>query len=154
MARQVDRLAAAGQAQQPATQATGASAAPSAFWVQVQDTVLGLAEKEQQLFESAAKAVGSGSRALAAKAAAGLAALWALLGPDAMSLLPVMFVTAATAAAGLLLAASIAGVAGLVDKRRGGSCETGPFCCRMLLLQSAWLTHRTGHVAAGDSGVC
>jgi len=52
--------------------------------------------------------------------AAALAAVRFLMGNEGMGLLPVILVTSATAAAGLMLAATMAGLAGLVDKRRGG----------------------------------
>lgn len=52
-------------------------------------------------------------------AAAALAAVRVLMGKDGNGLLPVLLVTSATAVAGLMLAASMAGLAGLVDRRRG-----------------------------------
>lgn len=55
-----------------------------------------------------------------ATTATALATLGVFVAPGAAGLLPVVLVTSGSAAAGLLLAASIAGVAGLVDKRRGG----------------------------------
>lgn len=55
----------------------------------------------------------------AADHAAALAAVRFLMGNEGMGLLPVILVTSATAAAGLMLAATMAGLAGLVDKRRG-----------------------------------
>jgi hypothetical protein len=74
--------------------------------------------KQQGAAQGPAKGEDS-STAGDADAAAVLAVLRSLMGPDAMSLLPVLLVTSATAAAGLMLAASMSGVAGLVDKKRG-----------------------------------
>jgi hypothetical protein len=57
--------------------------------------------------------------AAAADTAAVLAVVRMALGPEGMGLLPVLLVTSATAVAGVMLAASFAGLAGLLDSRRG-----------------------------------
>jgi hypothetical protein len=74
----------------------------------------------QEADAGASAAAPTASAQPAAALAATLAAVRLVLGPDAMSLLPVLLVTAATAVAGLVLAACIAGFTGLLDSRRRG----------------------------------
>lgn len=137
LSRQVNTLTSA-VPKAPAAVSPVSSTTP-AFLVQLQEAVSRLVSQQQQQQQASAQADKAAqdahsstdaAAALAAQdadisstdAAAALAALRILMGPDAMSLLPVLLVTAATAAAGLTLAAAMAGVAGLVDRRQGGVC--------------------------------
>jgi hypothetical protein len=115
LSQQVDTLAAAFQ------EAPGSSPASSItpdFLAQLQEAVARMVNEQQGAAQGPTQGADS-STAEDADAVAVLAVLRNLMGPDAMSLLPVLLVTSATAAAGLMLAASMSGVAGLVDKRRG-----------------------------------
>jgi hypothetical protein len=70
-----------------------------------------------------------------------LAVVRMALGSEGMGLLPVLLVTSATAVAGVILAASMAGLAGLVDSRRGGFTAA---CCEVVdvvVLQYGRLTN-------------
>lgn len=71
-----------------------------------------------QAAASSQQAVGT-TAAQVVTSAAMLAMLGAFVAPGAAGLLPVVLVTSGSAAAGLLLAAGISGVSGLVDKRQG-----------------------------------
>lgn len=122
LSQQVDALAAAFP-EVPRSSPAG-STTPD-FLVQLQEAVARMVSQQKGSAQGTANNADIADSSTAAasdsnlNAAAVLAVLRMMIGPDAMSLLPVLLVTSATAAAGLMMAASIAGVAGLVDKRCG-----------------------------------
>lgn len=125
LSRQVHAFASA-VPEAPAAVSPVTSTTPD-FLVRLQEAVARLVSQQQQ--QASAQGEAAQDADSSTEAAAALAALRMLVGPDAMSLLPVLLVTAATAAAGLMLAATMAGVAGLVDKRQGGAAELRPAAC-------------------------